>query len=471
MTSTTVPAPVLGNGTATLSGTDVLDRIRSGEVSSVIVGGCDTNGVFRAKRIPAKSLGEGGAAEVEFSNYMFVMDLDDFPQPEPEGYAHWWPSWQGGFGDVVAVGDPATLRVVPWLEATAVMLADFRHPSGEAVGLAPRNMLRRVVARAAELGLELKMAPEYEFFVMRETEASAGAKNFQGMAALADRPQAYGAMQATLDDHVLGPLVSHLEALRVPVAAWAPEGGPGQYELNLGPCDPVEAADRGFLFKHGVKEVCALEGLLATFMPKLDAAGYGSSLHVHQSLWADDSPCGHVADGEDGMSPQFRAYVAGMLATIRDFSLLFLPTPNAYKRLVPESAAGTTCSWGFDNKTMSLRVLTQDPHTTRVEHRVPGADANIYLTLAAMIAGGVHGVEKCLELPPPSSGNAYEDPSLEPLPRTLEEAIVAFEGSEVARAQLGEEFVDYYAATRRWELEQLGAHVTDWEFQRYLARA
>jgi glutamine synthetase len=258
----------------------------------------------------------------------------------------------------------------------------------------------------------------------------------------------------------------------VPIAAWSPEGGPGQYELNLGPLDALEAADQGFLFKQAVKEVCALQGLLGTFMPKLDPMGYGSSLHVHQSLWdAEGAPTGRAEGEPHGISAQFRAYVAGMLATLRDFAVLFLPTLNSYKRLQPESAAGTTRSWGYDNKTMSLRVLTHEPRATRVEHRVPGADANVYLALAAMIAGGVHGVEQNLELPAPNTGNAYADAELELLPGTLDEAIEAFEGSAVARAQLGDEFVDYYAATRRWELEQFRAHVTDWELRRYLARS
>lgn len=448
---------------------DVLERIASGEIASVIVGGADTNGVFRAKRIPAARLDARGAAEVEFSSYMWAMDLDDHPQPAPEGYAHWWPSWDGGFGDVVAIGDPATLRVVPWLERTAVMLTDYRQPDGREVGMAPRNVLRRVLARAEALGVHVRMAPEYEFFVLRETEASAAEKGFRGLAPLCERPQAYGAMQGTLDTHVVGPIVDHLDAMGVPIAAWAPEGGPGQYELNLGPQGALEAADQGFLFKHAVKEICALQGLMGTFMPKLDPMGYGSSLHVHQSLWsADGSPC--CLQGDE-MSPQFRSYVAGLYATMRDFALLFLPSPNSYKRLQPESAAGTTRSWGRDNKTVSLRVLTQEARAARVEHRVPGSDANVYLALAAMVAGGVHGIEQELALPDAYEGNAYADASLERMPSSLEEAIASFTGSAVARATLGDEFVDYYAATRRWELELFHAHVTDWEFRRYLARA
>lgn len=468
-------ASVLANGAGdltTLNSAEVLSSIGAGRVGSIIVGGADTNGVFRAKRVPASHLDDKGSAKVEFSSYMWVMDLDDNPQPEPDGYRHWWPSWEDGFGDVVAVGDPGTLRLVPWLEGTAVMLADHRTPDGDEVAVAPRSVLRRIVARAEDLGLYLRMAPEYEFFIMRETEATAAAKHFRDLAPLSERPQAYGAMQGTIDSHIVGPLVSHLEGLRVPVAAWAPEGGPGQYELNLGPSDPLEAADQGFLFKHAVKEICALDGLLASFMPKLDPNGYGSSLHVHQSLWGPDGePTGHCPGEVGEMSAQFRSYVAGMLATIRDFALIFLPSPNAYKRLVPESAAGTTATWGFDNKTLSLRVVCREAGSARVEHRVPGADANVYLTLAAMIAGGIHGVENELELPPATSGNAYATADLEPLPAGLEEAIEAFQGSSVARALLGDEFVDYYAATRRWEFDQMMGHVTDWEFQRYLGRA
>jgi glutamine synthetase len=449
------------------SAAEVLERVRSGDIATVVAGGCDTNGVFRAKRMPAAHFAGDGEVTVEFSEYMWAMDLDEYPQPEPDGYAHWWPSWTTGFGDVVAVADLSTLREVPWLDGTALALCDYRHGHGsEELAMAPRNVLRRVLARYDALGLTPHLATEFEFHVLRETQESAAAKHYQGLTPLSPRPAAYSAMQGTVDDQVLGRMWRALAHHRLAVDAWVPEGSPGQYEINLGHMPALEAADQGFLLKHAVKELCALDGMIGCFMPKIVTEGFGSSMHVHQSLWRADGDSAFHAD--DGMSPTMRQFVAGQHRALPELSCLFLPTPTSYKRVTAHTAAGSTQSWSGDNKTVSLRVLTGSPGTARVEHRVPGADANVYLALAGMLASGLHGIEAELELPPATEGDAYTNPSAAPLPSNLERAVEAFRSSEVARRYLGDEFVEYYAHTRRWEVEQFAAAITDWELRRYL---
>ncbi|HVO54022.1 MAG TPA: glutamine synthetase family protein [Solirubrobacterales bacterium] len=450
----------------------VLGALKAGEIDTVIVGGSDLDGIFRAKRIPAERFLASEQPKVEFSEYIIVMDIEEVALPEPKGYPHRWPDWGTGFGDIVLRVDMETLRRVPWLERTALALGNYYYESGEQIEVAPRNVLCRVIDRIEAIGLKPRFATEFEFHVFRETEPTAMTKGIDGIEALASRPMAYGAIQSSLDDRVIGPIVKHLKGLRVPVEAWAPEGGRGQYELNLYHAAALEAADQGFLFKHSVKELCAMQDMTATFMPKIFGDGFGSSLHVHQSLWREDGSSAFFdANCEDRMSPTMRQFVAGQLQTLSELTVMMLPTPTAYKRLVPYSAVGTTESWGWDNKSLSLRALTHGASGCRVEHRVPGADASPYIVLAAMLAGGLHGIENELELSPPTIGDAYSDPGLKQLPGSLHEAVSLFEGSSVARTYLGEEFVDFYAAKRRWEADQMAKAVTDWEFRRYFSRA
>lgn len=455
---------------AALDPATVLEQIRSGEITTVIFGGCDLAGLLRAKRVPADRFAASEQPVIEFSEYMWAMDIDDFPQPPP-GNIEGWPDWSTGFGDIEAVADLQTLRRIPWLERTAIVLCDYRNGDGSEYEVAPRNVLRRVIERCEGLGLEPRFAPELEFIVLQETEDSLIEKGFRDLKPLFPRAMAYGGMRATLDEHLIGRVVAGLRAIRVPVEAWNPEGALGQYELNIPHAAALEAADAAFLFKQGVKEMCALEGTTATFMSKLTSADFGSSLHVHQSLWRDGEPAFHDGDCEDGMSSTFRSYVAGQVETLIPFTPIWMPIPPSYKRGADYTAAGNTETWGGDNKTLTLRALAHEANSCRLEHRAAGADANIYLALAAMLAGGLHGIENELEPPPATTGDAYANPDLRRLPRTLDEALEAFEQNPVANEYLGEEFVRRYGATRRWEVEKAREEVTDWELKRYLVRA
>ena len=438
-------------------------------IEVVVAGSSDLNGIFRGKRVPAARFVEHPLNPVHVSDFFWAIDSEENVMEREAGYPGWWPSWDLGFGDVLPIPDLATLRIAPWLDRTAVVLCEHFFHDGSPVEIAPRLLLRRLVDRAAERGLLPKFAAELEFFLFKEDEASLEESGHRSAALkpLNLRLGAYSIFRGTTDEHVMRPLTRHLEQYGIPVEYWNPEGGAGQQEVNLLYCDLLEAADRAFLFKHAVKEMAASQDLLATFMAKT-LPGWGSSCHIHQSLWSGDRNLCWEEDAPGHISDIALSYIGGQVATLQEMTLLFAPTLNSYKRFQPDAGAGTTASWGFENRTCGVRVINENADGMRVENRVPGGDVNPYLAMAGCIAGGLYGIENGIKPPDPITHNAYHDASIPAVPTSLERAIEAFEASEVAAEYLGAEFVRFFAATRRWELEQFRAAVTDWEVRRYL---
>jgi glutamine synthetase len=258
-----------------------------------------------------------------------------------------------------------------------------------------------------------------------------------------------------------------MDAYGIEVEGYNREHGEGMYEMNLRYADALEAADRGMLFKSGAKEVLAQSGAVPTFMAKYSDQMDGCSGHIHQSLWRGDANAFWDAGAKHHMSPTLMAYIAGALQTMPELFALYAPNVNSYKRYVSGSWAPTAASWAIENRTSSLRAITNGETAIRVEHRVPGADVNPYLGFAACLAGGLSGIERGLPPPPPATGNVYETEGLPPLPRTLDEAVERLDASTVARDFLGDAFVDHYVAMRRWEVEKHRRAVTAWERARY----
>ncbi len=439
------------------------------DIETVLLGGCDVNGVFRGKRIPAWRFLRDPHEAMHFADVLCVFDLQDNIIPTSPGYTGWWPSWEQGFGDMEAVAVHSTLRVIPWADRTVIVLVDFNDIHGHPLEAMPRNVLKRVVGFAEAAGFTPIMTPEYEFTLLRETRESLEERDFRDPRPVSPQPSTYGVEMATRSEPLIATIRRGVEGLGIPIEASNAEGGPGQFELNLTPAHALLAADNAFLFKYSVRQIAADHGLVASFMAKMAPGGFGSSCHVHQSLqdsagvnvfW-DDSDADHL-------SATARQYIAGMVATMREFSAVFAPTINSYKRFEPEAAVGTTATWSIQSKAVGIRVVNESPRGCRVEHRVPGADSNPYLTLAAMLAGGIRGIEQGLDAGQPYKGNSYVDPSVEWVPRTLADAVGLFEQSEVANRFFGEEAVSYFAATRRWEIEQFNSTVTNWELRRYL---
>lgn len=435
----------------------------------VILGGCDLSGIFRGKRLPAARFAMRPDHPIGFSDYLFAIDIEEQLIPRETSYQGWWPSWDTGLAEIQALPDLSTFRVVPWLDETALVLCDYAFPDGTPIEVSPRYVLRRVVERARAAGLVPKMGVELEFFLYRETGETLGKKGYRNLEPLFTRGSGYGVYRGTLDEHIIRPLRDRIEAFGIPVEGSNAEAGGGQYEINLVFDELPLAADHAFLYKHAVKEIAASHGYMATFMAKASPMEFGSSCHLHQSLWSEDGRNLFYDPSRDSrLSDLGRRFVGGQVATLRDFSCVFGPTVNSYKRYQIESATGTTATWGHENRTTGLRVIAEDEGGCRIENRRPGGDVNVYLAMAASLAGGLYGIERGIDPPPPTEGNAYRNPAAPVLPISLEESIVAFEESEVASEYLGDGFVRFYAATRRWELEQFRANLTDWEVRRYL---
>jgi glutamine synthetase len=370
------------------------------------------------------------------------------PVQRPAGHAGWFP--RDGYPDMLAIPDLDTARVVPWHDATALVLCDFVDVDGGAIPVSPRAVLRSVVQRARAMGLEPIAGVELELYLLRETPESVLAKRPSQLVAVEERPSVYGVVTASRTEPFAAAARATLRGYGLAVEACNPESGPGQLEINLRAAPALCAADEAFLLKSAVKEIAARQGLMATFMAKPRSDWPGSSCHLHLSL-------------RDATASTMRHFLGGLLAGMAELTALMAPTPNSYRRFVAHSWAGTTATWGVDNRSAGVRVLGD-----RVEHRQAGADANPYLALAAALAAGLDGVRRECEPPPPVEGDVYASAGAPALPATLAEATDLLERSALAREWLGDDVVEHCVAMRRGELAAQAEAVTDWETARYL---
>jgi glutamine synthetase len=444
----------------------ILHELEGTGTRRVRVGGFDIDGVLRGKYITYDKLVSALHDGLGFCDVIFGWDSAD------ELYDNTTlTGWHTGYPDLVATVDTTSLRRVPWEDDLPFFLLDFALPDGRPFPASPRQVLRRVATRAAEMGFTPWFAAEYEFFLFQETSASIRDKGFRNLVPLSPGMFGYSALRASTFSHHLRRVVNGLDGFGIEVEGIHTETGPGVYEGAINKAEVLPAADHAALFKTAVKEIMAREGILASFMAKVSKKLPGCSGHVHQSLWKDGRPAFSSPEEPTRMSSTFKHYVAGVCRYLPELMALYCPTVNSYKRTVPGYWAPVSATWGFDNRTTALRVIqSASGKATRLENRLVGADMNPYLAFAASLASGLHGIRHELELGPPVSGNAYAgevDATLR-LPRSLEEATERLASSEMAREWLGPELVDHYVATRRWETRQYGAAVTDWELERYL---
>ncbi|HEX7299709.1 MAG TPA: glutamine synthetase family protein, partial [Solirubrobacteraceae bacterium] len=373
-----------------------------------------------------------------------------------------------GYPDMVLRPDAGTVRVLPWRERTAMMLGDFHDLAGRPNPLCPRSVLRSVVRRAERMGFEPVVGVELEFYVLRETPSSVQAKRPSQLQSIEDRPSVYGMLASARHEPLLRSVRESLVACSVPVEACNPEAGPGQFEINLGRAPALRAADDAVLLRHAVKEQAAQRGLVATFMAKPRSDWPGSSCHLHVSLLRDGRDAFHDPASAHGMSPTMCSFTAGALEAMAPLTAIMAPTPNSYRRFGRYSWAGGSATWAVDNRTAGLRAVCHGRGATRLEHRQAGADANPYLVLAAVLAAGLHGIERGLEPPPAQGGDLYARDDLDDLPRSLDVAAERLAASDLARDWLGPDFVDQHVAMCRAEAAASAAAVTDWETARYL---
>jgi glutamine synthetase len=422
-----------------------------GTVDTVLLAIADMEGRIQGKRLTsAHFLDEVAEHGAEGCNYLLAVDVD---MNTVDGYA--MSAWDLGYGDFVMKPDLDTLRPIPWHEGTAMLMADLEWAGGSDVLASPRQILRRQLARLAERGWHAMAGTELEFIVFRDTYEEAWNKGYRDL----EPGNLYNVDYSMIGTARLEPLIRRIRNSMMG-AGMAVENSKGecnfgQHEINFRFSDALSTADDHVIYKTGAKEIAAQEGYAITFISKYNERE-GNSCHIHLSLADGD---GRNVFGDDDAA--FNSFVAGQLAGLRDLTLLFAPHVNSYKRFAKGSFAPTAVAWGRDNRTCSMRVVGHG-QSRRFENRLPGADVNPYLAIAAMIAAGLHGIDNGLELEPPFEGNAYESDKPR-VPTNMYEARDLLAGSELAREAFGQEVVDHYLNRARVELEAFESSVTDWE--------
>ncbi len=436
-------------------------------VDTVLTAFPDQQGRLTGKRYSARTFLSQARAGWEGCDYLLGCDLENEPLP---GYKSF--SWEQGYGDFMVRPDLDTLVLIPWLDRTALVLGDIEGKDHQPLPVAPRQILQAQVRRAEKMGLRIRIASELEFYVFNDSYEQAGARRYQDLDTIGKYIQDYHILQTTKEEKLMQPLRRYFDALGFQVENSKGEWGPGQEELNLGYEEPVEMADRHAIFKHGVKEVAALMGMSVTFMAKWNTNFAGSSCHLHSSLWdrKTDATLGWDPKGPAHMSARLQAWVAGQLALGRELSVFYAPYVNSYRRYQAGSFAPTRLVAGVDNRTCGMRILGHSAKAIRVENRCPGADANPYLAFAATIAAGLYGIEQGLKFDGLYTGNAYADPSVREVPKTLYEAIELLNTSKAARAAFGDVVVDHYVNTAWQEQRVYDRRVTDLDLKRNFER-
>ena len=454
-----------GPGSPMLSWAELERLVGVGDVDTVIVAFTDMQGRLAGKRVSARLFVDEVAAHgAECCSYLLAVDVEMNTVP---GYA--MSSWDTGYGDMVMTPDLTTLRLIPWLPATALVIADLGWVDGSAVVVSPRAILRRQVDRLSERGLVAYVATELEFIVFDQPYRQAWASGYRGLTPASDYNIDYAILASSRMEPLLRDIRLGMQGAGLRFEAVKGECNHGQQEIGFRYDEALVTCDNHAIYKNGAKEIADQHGKSLTFMAKYDERE-GNSCHIHISLRAaDGSAVFDDSSGPHGMSPTFRSFVAGQLAALRELTMFHAPNINSYKRFADGSFAPTALAWGLDNRTCALRVVGHGDNI-RVECRVPGGDVNQYLAVAALIAGGLYGIERGLKLSEPYAGNAYEAPGVERLPGTLAEAARVFEMSPLAREAFGDDVVAHYLNNAHVEVAAFNAAVTDWERMRGFER-
>ena len=451
----------------TLTFEDLKKHVASGEIDTVLVAAIDMQGRLVGKRFHAAFFVDGGHEETHCCNYLLAVDMEMNTVP---GYKT--SSWERGYGDYVVKPDLSTMRVIPWLPATVLCLADLlEHDTHEEVRVSPRAILKRQIARARAMGFEPMMATELEFYIFENAYESLRDEGFGALKPISGYNEDYHIFQTTKEEGLMRAVRNGLYAAGIPVENTKGEADAGQHEVNYKYSDALDTADNHVIVKQAVKEIAHAAGKSVTFMAKYDHRKAGSSSHVHQSLWtADGKPV--FADKSDphGMSATMKHFLAGQLAHAEEITVFLAPYVNSYKRFCIGLFAPTKAVWSADNRTAGFRICGLHSKAIRVECRIPGSDVNPYLACAALLAAGLEGIEQKMELEPEMSGDVYSAQGLREIPHTLREAAAALDGSAMLRRVFGDDVVEHYHHAARWEISETDRVVTDFELQRLLER-
>jgi len=445
-------------------------QMADGVLDTLIVAFTDMQGRLMGKRVNGPAFLDGiidhGA---HFCTYLLGTDME---MNTPDGFK--LMNWETGYGDWIAAPVWSTLRTLPWQEKTALVLSDtIDEETHQEIPVSPRTILKRQVAAAAAQGMAIKAGSEFEYYLLTDSYEDLYRKGFTIPERFGFYNEDYHLLQGTKAEPIHGRLRRLMTEARVPIEFSKGEAAPGQHEVNIRYDHVLESADRSVIFKHGAKEIAWLNGFGLTFMAKPDASWTGSSGHLHMSAWDLETDTGLMfTEGAEpyGMSETMRFFVGGMMKLARELSIFFAPNVNSYKRFAVASWAPVNVVWGRDNRTTGFRVVGHGP-ALHVECRFPGGDMNAYLTYAAFIGAGLHGIRNRIDIPPEYKGNGYVATGVDRMPRALHEAIRCLEASEAAVEIFGQDVIDHYLNAARVEQEQYDAVVHPWDRERYLERS
>lgn len=440
---------------------EIIEALDARKIRRIRLGTFDLDGILRGKYVSREKFVSAVESGMGFCDVLFGWDMNDdlYDRPSLTG-------WHTGYPDARVTIDLDTFRVVPWEPDTVFFLMDMVDDDGGPYPLSPRHLLATQIERARKLGFTFRASAEYEYFLFAESAHTIHEKGFRDLTPLSPGMFGYSAVRASTYHELVHDIIDSMAAFDVEIEGIHTETGPGVYETAIRHADGIGAADRAALFKNGIKELVPKHGLVPTFMSKWNADLPGCSGHVHQSLVDPDGNNLFASDG--GMSEVAMHYLAGILHLMQAMTALYCPTVNAYKRAVPGVWSPVNVSWGVENRTTAVRAIPgHTSKSTRLECRLPGADANPYLVMAACLASGLHGIERGLTPPDAVAGNAYETDGLPDLPTNLGAAAAILDASTDARAALSDTFVDHYVMTRDYEVRRYEKAVTDWELRRY----
>ncbi|WP_108838002.1 glutamine synthetase family protein [Tateyamaria sp. Alg231-49] len=450
-----------------LSFDDLRSRAGDGTIDTVLVCFPDMQGRLMGKRFHAVNFVETSFKETHCCNYLLATDLE---MATPDGYAA--SSWEKGYGDYIMAPDLNTIRVLPWLEGTAMVLCDILdHHTHKPVPHSPRQVLKAQIARLKELGFDAMMATELEFFLFEHSFDDIRKGGFRDLVPISGYNEDYAILQTTKEEGVMRPIRNHLFNAGLPIENSKGEAETGQEELNIRYSAALDCADHHTIAKNGIKEIAWQQGHAATFLPKWHHDKVGSSSHVHQSLWQDGKPMFYDENADLGMSKLMQHYMAGLIAYAPDYTFFLAPYINSYKRFAKGTFAPTKTVWSVDNRTAGFRLCGDGTKGVRVECRIGGSDLNPYLAQAAMLAAGIKGIEDKMSLASPTKGDVYEDSKAADIPQTLRAATETLRNSKFLREAMGDAVIDHYTRCAEWEQEEYDRVVTDWEIARGFERA
>lgn len=440
--------------------------MKAGEIDTLVIAICDMQGRLMGKRMTADyCLRSGLQKGTHFCTYLLGTDME---MTTPAGYP--LMNWESGYGDWLAKPDWSTLRIIPWQEKTALVLADVvDEKTGEKIPIAPRSVLQQQLEKAEQLGYRLLMASELEFYLFKQTFEQIHANGYANMEVAGHYNEDYNLLQGTRNEKIFRKIRNYMVEAGIPIESSKGEAYAGQHEINMLYGEALSAADRHVIFKHGAKEICMQNEHAITFMAKPHHQWTGSSGHLHVSLWDSEGTQNLFYDPQGEtyrMSVTMQHFLAGVLTYARDFSLFYASTINSYKRYAPESWAPVHAVWSHDNRTSGFRIVGEEK-ALRIESRIPGADINPYLAYSAMIGSGLLGIEQELPLPEEWKGNAYTASGVPRVPYSLYEAMALWQESPAVKEVFGEQVAQHYYNMARVEQQTQDKVVTTWERARY----